>query len=107
MILLGDTEIHKTIEVDVGIAAQSILLGAVSKGYGGCMIGSIDRVTLRKKLDIPQRFDIPLVIALGKPDETIQIENMAEEGEIEYWRDALKVHHVPKRSLQELIIKSF
>jgi nitroreductase len=107
IILLGDTEIHTTIEVDVGIAAQSILLGAVSMGYGGCMIGSLDRVSLRKKLDIPQRYDIPLVIALGKPDETIQIENMREEGEIEYWRDEFRVHHVPKRSLQQLIIKSF
>jgi nitroreductase len=107
MILLGDKEIHKTIEVDVGIAAQSILLGAVSLGYGGCMIGSLDRVTLRKKLDIPDRFDIPLVIALGIPNETVRIETMGVEGEIEYWRDDSGVHHVPKRSLQELIIKSF
>jgi len=107
IILLGDTEIHKTIEVDVGIAAQSVLLGAVSMGYGGCMIGSLDRVTLRKLLEIPQRFDIPLVIALGKPDETIRIEDTKEDGEIEYWRDDFKIHHVPKRSLQELIIKSF
>jgi nitroreductase len=107
MILLGDTEIHKTIEVDVGIAAQSMLLGAVSLGFGGCMIGSLDRVTLRKRLEIPARFDIPLVLALGIPDETIRIENTGEEGDIEYWRDELKIHHVPKRSLQELIIKSF
>jgi nitroreductase len=107
IILLGDTEIHKTIEVDVGIAAQSMLLGAVSMGYGGCMIGSIDRVSLRKKLEIPPRFDIPLVIALGKPNESIRIEDLKEEGEIEYWRDEFRVHHVPKRSLQELIIKSF
>jgi len=107
IILLGDTEIHKTIEVDVGIAAQSVLLGAVSMGYGGCMIGSLDRVTLRKLLEIPQRFDIPLVIALGKPDETIRIDDTKEDGDIEYWRDDLKIHHVPKRSLKELIIKSF
>jgi nitroreductase len=107
IILLGDTEIHKTIEVDVGIAAQSIMLGAVSMGYGGCMIGSLDRVSLRKSLEIPKRYDIPLVLALGKPDETVRIENMGEEGEIEYWRDEFKVHHVPKRSLKELIIKSF
>jgi nitroreductase len=107
IVLLGDTEIHKTIEVDVGIAAQSILLGAVSMGYGGCMIGSLDRVSLRKKLEIPKRYDIPLVIALGKPNEIIRIEDAKEEGEIEYWRDEFRVHHVPKRSLQELIIKSF
>ncbi len=107
LILLGDTEIHKTIDVDVGIAAQSILLGAVSLGYGGCMIGSLDRVSLRKKLDIPARYEIPLVIALGKPDERIVIENLEKEGDIAYWRDTNLVHHVPKRSLDELIIHSF
>ncbi|MBN1413855.1 MAG: nitroreductase family protein [Bacteroidales bacterium] len=107
IILLGDTEIHKTIDVDVGVAAQSILLGAVSMGYGGCMIGSLDRVSLRKKLEIPDRFEIPLVIALGKPKEKIVIEEIGEEGNIEYWRDEHQVHHVPKRNLEELIIHLF
>jgi nitroreductase len=107
IILLGDTDIHKTIDVDAGIAAQSILLGAVSLGYGGCMIGSLDRVSLRKKLEIPDRFEIPLVIALGKPKEKIVIEPLGEEGNIEYWRDEYQVHHVPKRSLEELIIYTF
>jgi nitroreductase len=107
IIILGDTEIHQTIEVDVGIAAQSMLMGAVSMGYGGCMIGSIDRVTLRKRLAIPNRFEIPLVLALGKPDETIVLEKMEEGGDITYWRDEFRVHHVPKRNLHELIIQSF
>jgi len=107
IILLGDTELHKTIDVDVGIAAQSIMLGAVSMGYGGCMIGSIDRVSLRKQLEIPDRFEIPLVIALGKPREKVVIETLGEEGNIEYWRDEHQVHHVPKRKLEELIIYTF
>ena len=107
IILLGDTLIHKTIDVDVGIAAQSILLGAVSLGYGGCMIGSLDRVSLRKMLEIPARFEIPLVIALGKPNEKVVIENLDEENNIEYWRDSKQVHHVPKRNLEELIIYKF
>ena len=107
IIVLGDTALHKTIEVDVGIAAQSMLLGATSMGYGGCMIGSIDRAGLRKKLEIPERFDIPLVLALGEPIEKIVIDEISEDGMIEYWRDDSQVHHVPKRSLEELIIHSF
>ena len=39
IILLGDTEIGKKFDTDMGIAAQSILLGAVEAGYGGCMLG--------------------------------------------------------------------
>ncbi len=104
IIILGDTEIHSTIEVDVGIAAQSILLGAVEKGLGGCMIGSLDRPGLRKDLKIPMQYQIPLVIALGKPNEQIILEEVNDTGNIRYWRDENNVHHVPKRSLDEIVI---
>jgi nitroreductase len=73
IIILGDTEIHTTIEIDVGIAAQSILLGATSMGLGGCLFGSVNRVGLRKELHIPRKFQIPLVIAMGKPLHTGEI----------------------------------
>ncbi len=104
IIILGDTDIHATVEIDVGIAAQSILLGATSIGLGGCMFGSVNRVGLRKKLHIPKKFQIPLVIALGKPKEKIVIEQVGSDCNIEYWRDEESTHHVPKRSLDELII---
>lgn len=104
IIILGDTEIHATVDIDVGIAAQSILLGATSMGLGGCMFGSVNRVGLRKELHIPGKFQIPLVIALGKPKEKVVIGEIESTGNIAYWRDKEMVHHVPKRSLDELII---
>lgn len=105
IIILGDTEIHSTIDTDVGIAAQSILLGATEKGLGGCMIGSIDRPGLRKTLEIKEQYQIPLVIALGKPNEQVALEKAEDTGNIRYWRDENGVHHVPKRSLDEIIIQ--
>jgi nitroreductase len=107
IIVLWDTAISDVIDTDVGIAAQSILLGAVSKGLGGCMIGSVDRAGLRKELNIPGRFQIPLVIALGKPKEQVLLEELPDDLRIEYWRDTQGVHHVPKRSLEEIIITRF
>ena len=104
IIVLGDTDIHQTIDIDVGIAAQSILLGASEMGLGGCMFGSIDRVGLRKELHIPKSFQIPLIIALGKPKEKIVIEDVDSSGNIEYWRDDNGIHHVPKRTLDDLIM---
>ena len=104
IIILGDTEIHSTIDIDVGIAAQSILLGANEMGYGGCMFGSINRVDLRKDLKIPKSYQIPLIIALGKPKEKVCIDEVDSSGSIVYWRDENYVHHVPKRSLDELIV---
>lgn len=103
IIILGDTEISKVIDCDHGIAAQTILLGATEKGLAGCIIGSIERHGLQKALGIPPRYDILLVIALGKPKEKVVIET-AQDGNIRYWRDAEGVHHVPKRPLDEIIL---
>jgi len=105
IIILGDTEIRKDSGVDHGIAAQSIMLGATEKGLGGCMIASIDRIALRTLLDIPERYQILLVLALGVPREQVVIEEVGPEGDIKYYRDAEAVHHVPKRSLGELILQ--
>jgi nitroreductase len=89
---------------DAGIAAQSIMLGATEKGLGGCMIANIQKEGLRKTLEIPQRYEILLVLALGKPKEKVVIETVGSDGETTYWRDSQDVHHVPKRPLDDIII---
>ena len=104
IVLLGDTEIVQSFGCDHGIAAQSILLGAAEKGLAGCMIGSFDCDTLRKNLMIDSRYEILLVIALGKPKESVVIEPLKGSGDVTYWRDEKGVHHVPKRSLDEIIL---
>ncbi len=104
IILLGDTDISKNYGFDPGIAGQSILLGAREKGLAGCMIGAIKKDQLREALDIPSRFDILLVLAIGKPKETVDIEPMKTDGSIKYWRDDDDVHHVPKRGLGEVVL---
>lgn len=104
IIVLGDTGISKNIGCNHGIAAQSILLGAVERGLGGCIFGSIDRNQLRKSLNIPEHLEILIVIALGKPVEKVVVEPVGEDGSIRYYRDENNVHHVPKRSIDEIII---
>ena len=104
IIVLGDKEINPSFGIDHGIAAQSILLGAVEKGLGGCMVSSIKRVDLARTLNIPDRYEILLVIALGKPKEVVQIEPMGPSGDVKYWRDEQEAHHVPKRALDEIIL---
>ncbi|KPK96061.1 nitroreductase, partial [bacterium SM23_31] len=93
------------INCDHGIAAQSILLGAVEKGFGGGIIASIKKDELREALHIEPRYEILLVIALGKPKETVVIDTVGPDGDIKYWRDGEGVHHVPKRTLNEIIIE--
>jgi nitroreductase len=104
IIILGDKSISDIFGVDHGIAAHSILLGATDKGLGGCIIASIKREELSNELSIPDNFETLLIIALGKPVENVIIEDM-KDADVKYWRDKNKNHHVPKRSLKELIIK--
>ena len=104
ILMLGDKNISASYDYDSGIAAQTILLGASDKGLGGCMIASVQRAKLRAKLNIPERYEILLVLALGKPIETVIIETVQADGDIKYWRDSQGRHHVPKRSLDEVII---
>jgi nitroreductase len=103
IIQLGDLELTDDWWCDDGIAAQSMMLTAVEAGFGGCIIGSLQREKLRTLLNIPNRYKIIQVIALGKPVEEVVIVE-AIGGDIKYWRDEKGIHHVPKRGLDELII---
>lgn len=105
IVILGDTQISRSAGCDHGIAAQSMLLGAVEKGLAGCMIGLIRRDDLRETLEIPPQYEILLVIALGQPREKAVIETVGPEGDIKYYRDDAGTHHVPKRSLDEVILR--
>ena len=105
IIILGDTSVSKSFGCDHGIATQSIMLGAAEQGLGGCIIGSLKRADLIQDLGIPSQYEVLLVLALGKPVEEVQIEPMSENGSVKYWRDALRIHHVPKRSLDDVIVK--
>lgn len=105
IVILIDETITKDWWCDDGIAAQTILLGAVEKGFGGCIIGGIQKERLRRDLAIPDHLRIRLVLALGKPAETVVLEDLEHGGDIRYWRDEKGVHHVPKRKLEELIVE--
>jgi len=90
---------------DLGIAAQTILLGAVEKGLGGCMIAAFKKKEVAEVLNLPEdKYEPLLVIALGKPKEEVVIDEVGPDGDIKYWRDENQVHHVPKRALKDLII---
>lgn len=102
--VLHDKSISEKYYCDDGIAMQSILLGATEDGYGGCIIGSFNRVKLSNLLKLPENIEILWIIALGKPAEKVVVEDLSD-GHVKYWRDENNVHHVPKRKAEELIIR--
>lgn len=104
IVVLHDKQLTENYFCDDGIAAQSILLGAVEGGFGGCIIGSVNKRKVAKVLNLPEHLEILWLIALGKPAETAVLETAAH-GEIKYWRDANGTHHVPKRPMSEIVCK--
>jgi nitroreductase len=91
---------------DCGAAAQSMLLTATNHGFGGCIFGAINKKHLAEILNLSDESEIIVAIALGKPKEEVIIEDMLDE-KYNYWRDKNNVHHVPKRKLSDLIIKTY
>jgi nitroreductase len=105
IIILGDKDICQNYYWDHGIACQSILLGACEKGLGGCMFSSVNKEGLRSALNIPDKYEILVVIVLGKPKEIVVLEEVQDPKSIKYWRDENEIHHVPKRRIQDIILK--
>jgi len=103
IVMLNDKQIATNHFCDEGIAAQSILLGAVENNFGGCIIAAINKPKLSKIIELPNHLEILLVIALGEPIEKVIVEKM-QDNDYKYWRDENNVHHVPKRSLQDITI---
>jgi len=90
--------------VDVGIAAQTIMLAACECGYGGCMIGAFDPDAVSDGLRLSLKYRPVLILALGVPDEAVFITEIGKDGDTKYFRDKMGIHYVPKRSLESVII---
>lgn len=104
IIVLCDTDIAKNptpFFKDTGIVSHTILLKACEMGYGGCMIGSFDKKAINEALGINEKYEMTLVIAIGKAMEEPVIVDAADS--IKYYREN-GIHYVPKRKLEDIIL---
>jgi len=104
IVMLGNRKMSLHINWDYGIALQILMLSNTEKGYGGCAIAACNKKKIAEILEIPADYEIGCVVALGQPRETVVIDKV-KHGNIKYWRDGQDIHHVPKRSIDELILK--
>lgn len=88
--------------VDAAAAIENILLAAQGNQIGSCWLGSINRDKIREILEIPDKYDIDSVVALGYSDEQPVMEDCRTDS-IEYYLDDNDVLHVPKRPLRTII----
>jgi len=86
---------------DVGMSAENAILVALEQGVGACPMLSFEENDLKQLLNIPAKYDVAMLVALGYPDES----PVAEEstGSVERWVDSQGVRHVPKRKLEDIL----
>lgn len=107
IVICADTEVIQTAEKfqkDVGICAQSIMLAAAEEGFGGCMIGSFSPERAVQELGLPSSLHPQLVLALGKPDEQVELTDAADDGSVTYYREN-GIHYVQKRALEDIVLE--
>lgn len=107
ILVLKDTEKQNSayVQIDMGIACQSILLGAVENGLGGCIIADFNKGNICRNLNIEDNLELRLVIAIGKPDQNVIIDEIEKGEDTKYWVDENGDHHVPKIRLEDIIIE--
>jgi nitroreductase len=97
----GDANRRKITLYDVGMAAENIILVALEEGIGACPVLMFNEDKLKQILDIPDGYDVALVIVMGYPDESPVTE--VATGSIDLKLDDQLVRHVPKRKLSDII----
>lgn len=90
------------VSVDLGIVAQSMLLQATEIGLGGICIGAFDHAAIKEAFNLP--YEPLLVLAIGRPNERIELVECNEGDSLTYYREG-GVHYVPKININDLILK--
>ncbi len=103
--VLGDTKIkaNAQFECDAGAAVTTMMLEAVDKGLATCWLGAINRDNIHKILALPDDLRVAYLLAVGYPKQESVICGMSDGG-VKYYEDENGVIHVPKRSLEDIII---
>ena len=92
---------NPVLDIDLGIAAQSLLLKAVEMGLNGIIIRAFDPGKMQAALGLEL---VPLlVIAIGKGAENIYLKPVETGESLSYYRKD-GVHFVPKLKAEDLII---
>ncbi len=104
--VLGDSSIksNKMYEVEAGAAVTTMMLEAVEMGLGTCWLGAIQRDEIKKLLKLDENLDVVYLLAVGYPKQESKIVDM-KDNDVKYYEDENGVINVPKRSLEEILIK--
>jgi nitroreductase len=103
IIMLLDKTLNEQADIDAGIAAQTILLGAVEKQLGGCILRTVNRYAITNYFNLPSTLEIIQVIAIGYPNQKVELTALDKTASVNYYEEK-GIHFVPKRKLEDIII---
>jgi nitroreductase len=101
VVICSDKE-SRFVDMDMGIATQTILLRAVEMGLNGVCIAAFDKGRVREALQLP--LTPQLILAIGRSAERIEVVEIAEGDDQKYYRNN-GTHFVPKIKIEDLIIR--
>jgi FMN reductase [NAD(P)H] len=103
--VLQDDNLPGASDVDVGLALGSLTAAAWAHGVGSCIMGAIDRPALTELLALPDGVRLCYMVALGYPTHASKLVEM-QDGSVKYYLDENRGYCVPKRSMDEVLLKT-
>ena len=103
--VVQDTSIPGDLATDTGIALANMNLAAWDKGVGSCIMGAIGRPALTRLLALPDGVRLCYMVALGYPTHASKLVEM-QDGSVKYYLDENRGYCVPKRSMDEVLLKT-
>ena len=102
--ILQDDNLPGASDVDVGLALGSLTAAAWAHGVGSCIMGAINRPALTELLALPEGVRLCYMVALGYPTHESHLVPM-QDGDVKYYLDDNRDFCVPKRGMEEVLLK--
>ena len=102
--ILQDDNLPGASDVDVGLALGSLTAAAWAHGVGSCIMGAINRPALTELLALPEGVRLCYMVALGYPTHESHLVSM-QDGDVKYYLDDNRDFCVPKRWMEEVLLK--
>ncbi len=101
IVVMSSAPESKMVDIDLGIALQSMMLKAVEMGLNALVIGAFNKANVTKELVLP--YEPLMILAIGKGIEKIELTPIAPEDSHAYYRKE-GIHYVPKIAAKDLIV---
>ena len=92
-------------DTDTGLALANMTDAAWAHGVGSCIMGAINKPALTELLHIKEPEKLAFMVAFGYPTHKSRLVAM-QNGDVKYYLDDARDYCVPKRPMEEILLKT-